>query len=225
MNVENAEFLKPLHGNGLPILLVPGVLLFVALWIRQRRMVRPGLRSASPLITFLKWVMAAFLFMGSVGCIGGLLSEMLWCAPSFAHSTDCLSHLRQLSTGLVMYTQDWDDRFPPAAHWGDEAARRMRATPSLVRCPSSRSPYGYAFNRYLDRLPEDRIDNPHTVLLFEADAPSPNTAGDRTSLPDPRRHSGTSNYAYADGHVSLRSPTSTQEMVWRPKVVKAPGAH
>jgi len=76
-----------------------------------------------------------------------LLMPVLSTARFNAHRTQCLAHLRQIGQAIMMYAQDWDDRYPLA-----------QGSPSKGSRPTRRYPYGTGAT--------------HARLLLESYAPT-----------------------------------------------------
>ncbi len=113
------------------------------------------------------------------------------------------SNLKQLSLGIIQYTQDNDEKLPDADKWVDEIMPYVK-TEAIFRDPSAPAgeKWSYAFNRTLSRAPLSRLDNPaSTVMLFESSKGTKNASDTGESVPNPGRHSGGTDYALADGHV------------------------
>ncbi len=124
----------------------------------------------------------------------------------------CQSNLKQLSLAMLMYCQDYDERFPPADRWC-AATYPYTRNRAIHHCPADDAPFSYAFNYKLSRQPLSAIDDlSMTIMLYESEIGKgdafdwPDYPG--TSLPDPGRHEDANNYAYADGHVRLDAPWS-----------------
>lgn len=121
-----------------------------------------------------------------------------------ARAATCRSNVRQLSTALMIYAQDYDQRFPPAASWQDGIAV-YHQNPAVDRCPShSGSPSGYAFNSWMSGRPLASVDAPALQpVLFESSAGTRNAA-DALKTFDPRHRAGAQkvgSVGYVDGHV------------------------
>jgi prepilin-type processing-associated H-X9-DG protein len=116
--------------------------------------------------------------------------------------TYCSSNLRQLSVGLMMYTQDYDETYPPAGKWQSGVYPYVKDR-KLFQCPSDTGSGSYAFNQALSGASLARVRNPATTTaLFESNLHKPNAAGlakDAVS----NRHPGGSNWGFGDGHVKL----------------------
>ena len=63
---------------------------------------------------------------------------------------------------------------------------------------------GYAFNAALGHKDPEKLGAPATtVLLYDSINPNKGASDFVTSLPQPGRHEGKNNVAYADGHVKV----------------------
>jgi hypothetical protein len=110
-----------------------------------------------------------------------------------------------LSTALLMYSQDYDDRLPRRAAWMDALGTYIRAEP-VFHCPSVRltgpAVYGYAFNSTLSGQKRSKLPRPATTpALYDSSNLARNASDPVTSLPDPPRHLGNI-IGYADGHAA-----------------------
>lgn len=130
-----------------------------------------------------------------------------------ARLTMSLSNLKQISLAMIIYVQDHDEKYPAAERWVDAItpylvgtsgthAERERALASLFHDPTSpdSQKWSYAFNSNLSGLSLAHVDSPATtVCLFESNAGVKNAADTGESIPRPGRHSGGTDYAFADG--------------------------
>jgi len=112
------------------------------------------------------------------------------------------SNLKQLSLGIIQYTQDHDEKMPDADKWVSEIMPYVKSE-AVFRDPAAPGlKWGYAFNRTLSGVSLADLDEPaQTVLLFESTDGKKNAADAGASLPSPGRHNGGTDYALADGHV------------------------
>ncbi len=136
-----------------------------------------------------------------------LVSPQMKGAPSTAQQAASQSNLKQLSLGIIQYTQDHDETLPDAEHWMDEILPYVKSE-SLFHDPSSPAdqPYGYAFNKALSKAKLAQFDAPaNSVLLFESTMGVRNAADTGQSVPRPGRYSGGTDYAFADGHVKWQA--------------------
>jgi prepilin-type processing-associated H-X9-DG protein len=125
-----------------------------------------------------------------------------------------LSNVKQLGLGVLMYAQDFDDRFPPASQWEDVTKSYVKNN-NLYKCRQSKSLYGYAFNKGLDRLPLKKVkDEKATVMIFEADAIYINVTGGKEMLVPEPRHGGKNVFGFVDGHATAMPKDSVVN--WNP---------
>jgi prepilin-type processing-associated H-X9-DG protein len=126
----------------------------------------------------------------------------------------CQSNLKELDLAVLMYCQDFDQRFPMAYNWSD-AVYPYVMNQEVYVCPSMPyMPCGYAYNVYLDRLELKKLKRPsNTVVSWDA-VGGWNLAGDAT-LADPR-HDGGLNLAFSDGHVKWLEQSQLSAYTWGP---------
>ena len=136
----------------------------------------------------------------------GLVAAIVW--PVFEKADarprrgGCISNLKKLGFGLLMYSNEENDRFPPRDLWAD-ATLRYAKNPDLLFDPALRKgadkgPYAYAFNGALSgaKPPKDPMTTP---MMYDSVVPVRNASDLVTSLPAPGRHGGKNTIAYADG--------------------------
>jgi hypothetical protein len=92
-----------------------------------RPLARRANTTVSPILRVLQWLglgVAGLLGYGFCTVSGAMCCvHPLFSARVAASNANCQTHLKQLSTAVMLYTQDWDDREPLANHWGDGIAR------------------------------------------------------------------------------------------------------
>ncbi|RYX84395.1 DUF1559 domain-containing protein [bacterium] len=159
---------------------------------------------------------------------GGRTSEM-------KQRSSCISNLNKLSLAMLLYSQDYDERFPPATiqtadyGWGGLILPYMRKT-EILHCPKDSSRRStqvassgftnYYYNARLSGGSSDVIDPARIVLFGEGVSSDARYA--KTELPAEWKKEGLSparvhyalgsavkanaNYAFADGHVLWHEP-------------------
>jgi prepilin-type processing-associated H-X9-DG protein len=156
-------------------------------------------RSTSPMAVF-GLVIGGCLVLAVVlvGGAAAILFPVYSSARRAATSASCTSNLKQIATGLMMYSQDYNDQLPPSATWQAEVMPYIKSQ-QVFACPDrGPAPVGYAYNILLDRRPMRQILSPAaTPMAFDSGLGSGADRLESFVIP----HAGRGNVAFADGHV------------------------
>lgn len=139
--------------------------------------------------------------------------------PVFARATEkartasCQSNLKQISLGLAMYRDDFDNTNPPAklgeGGWSGTVMPYVR-NKQILHCPSATSPglaLSYEWNKRLAGLKDKAVADPPTlVLMWDSDANGVASSGGCPQVA--ARHNEGANAAFYDGHVKWLKPES-----------------
>ena len=136
-----------------------------------------------------------------IAILAAILFPVFAQARDKARSAACLSNTKQLSLGVIMYSQDYDEHLPLAKNWYD-AAYPYYKNKGFV-CPERprKQGIGYAMDERLSGRSMDKIGAPHDKrpLLYESSNLAPNAHDSGTSFAG--RHKGTGWVGFVDGHV------------------------
>lgn len=129
-----------------------------------------------------------------------------------AMANTCLSNMRQVVLGLVMYAQDHNEHLPPKVSEYTDLIHPYLKNKLLYTCPlDAKGIFSYKFNSNLQGAALDRIPAPaQTVILYE---------GKEGKFE--YRHSGKTIVGFADGHAKALSPDETKGLIW---TLEAPAA-
>jgi prepilin-type processing-associated H-X9-DG protein len=119
-------------------------------------------------------------------------------AKSASKRTVCLSNVKQLALGTIMYAGDNDDRLPDASHWRSAVMPYVKNA-EIFRCPADTSgaASSYRLNPRLSRLPMTAVGEPaNTAMIYE---------GDGNGFTP--RHNGMGSVSFVDGHAKVVSAT------------------
>ncbi len=132
-------------------------------------------------------------------------------------SISCLSNAKQLSMGLLMYAQDYDEKLPPMNQWNEGTYPYIKNA-EVYRCPyeSDRKVPSYALNRWLQNVVLSKV-TPDVVLIFDS-VPGANRSGSSGLFPNPSRHQNTQTVGFVDGHAKSITPSSAP-ILWDPLAV------
>lgn len=146
-----------------------------------------------------------------VAIFAAILFPVFAKAREKARQSSCASNLKQISLQMLGYSQDNDDKFPPASHWMDSlkpysSRSQMEKGDTFYHCPSLRGQnpgdYGYAYNSNVAAKPVSKIVDAETkMLMYDSSTLTRSASDPGTSRPAKGRHSTGSNVAFTDGHV------------------------
>lgn len=156
-----------------------------------------------------------------------VLIDIEW---NFRHdrtSTVCVSNVKQLDLSLLLYEQDYDERFPPASTW-NSAILPYNQNQQLYLCPTEddRSQPSYAMNRHLAQaLSADIAEEDSTVSLIDM-LPGANRVVGKSAYPFTARHGSSLTVGFADGHVKRVAVDKVLGLTWdlRPPNWKRPSS-
>jgi prepilin-type N-terminal cleavage/methylation domain-containing protein/prepilin-type processing-associated H-X9-DG protein len=154
-----------------------------------------------------------------IAILAAILFPVFAQAREQSRATGCLSNLKQLSTGMMMYVQDYDELYPPSftgsgptgRRWADMFAAYARNN-EIRNCPSQPFPKatttvggGYGYNRQVfEVFPQAAVQEPAATIVF-GDAATifpPARAEDRQ--PETWRERGSADH---DFHFPRPNPT------------------
>ncbi len=132
----------------------------------------------------------------------GVVSPSLRTNSNFLN-VNCQSNLKQLGIAVMQYTQDYDERMPPARKWQDVTPPYVQNR-AIYRCPSLSKGNGYAFNSKLSLIPLAGINaTALTIQLYETSNPALSVAAPFTGRA--YRHilhdKEGMNICFTDGHI------------------------
>lgn len=161
-------------------------------------------------------VSAAVLPLGLIS--GGIILPQVAKAKQKAAGIICMSNVKQLNLGLIMYANDNKDRFPAGTNWCDSLRGYLGGATNAFVCPqgapNQRS--HYALNAQLIGHGINDVQAPaQTVLVFEIDG-GWNVSGGRELLPAKGRHSSAYAIGFADGHAEMVRPERLEKLRWEP---------
>jgi hypothetical protein len=96
-----------------------------------------------------------------------------------AREVACASNVKQLSLGVLMYSQDYDERLPPATTWGTMTMPYVKNT-QVHYCPERPGTFSYAYNQKLNLRPLEKVSDPMGApMLYDSSTGLPNATDQR----------------------------------------------
>src|SRR5262249_27637921 len=131
--------------------------------------------------------------------------KMMQEARDRAMATVCLSNAKQLGLAVMMYAQDYDEKYPRKNPNYKPLLLPYFKNESLFCCPSdNQQQISYKFNKKLQgRFQGDVAQPGNTVMLYEG-----NDAGPIY------RHEGKAAVVFANGRAALKSQEEMKQAIW-----------
>ncbi len=143
----------------------------------------------------------------------GILMPALARTRQIAYRMVCGTNLRSLSMAMLLYTSEYDGKYPTAEKWCDLLIEQDAALASKsFRCKgASEGPCNYAMNKNVENL--GRNAPADMVLLFEA-TPGWNQVGGPEILTTNNHQDDGCNVAFVDGHVEFVKTGDLNKLIW-----------
>lgn len=127
----------------------------------------------------------------------------------------CATNLKALSTAMIVYMNDYDDRVPTPEQWCDLLIQKADVSPNCFRCPSAPDiDFGYAINKNLYTSNLRQMDA-QMVMLFEANLGRNGVGGlEDVVCRHCRGGQKACNIAFADGHTELVTEERIAGLKW-----------
>ncbi len=122
----------------------------------------------------------------------------------------CMSNLKQLSVGMMIYASDYDDYLPKSVNWSDVVMPYIKNL-EVFKCPTisnrDKKLYGISFMSSCLGINLPQVEEPaKQYMLFDSDDLKKNSIGNESKLPKPGRHNGNNHVSFLDAHVkAIRS--------------------
>jgi prepilin-type processing-associated H-X9-DG protein len=124
--------------------------------------------------------------------VAAILSSDMTQQTRLAEKTTCLSNVKQLALGNLIYSNDYDDVMPRSDYWKSAITPYVQ-NGALFHCPDDKRPkaISYRMSDLLSRVSATAVANPSgTIMIYEGDSGELNP-----------RHDGKGSVGYADGHA------------------------
>lgn len=162
-------------------------------------------------------VISVVALMVDVLVMPAILFPVFQRARLAARPAICDVNTRHLTQAMSAYSNDYNDKFPPAATWCDSIKTYVKQQDSFNDPARIGGGYGYGFNSALGGLSHaDLTDPSRTVEIFESDG-GWNASGGPEAMISQKRHRMGFMIGYTNGSVTLVDSMSVQNLNWKPK--------
>jgi prepilin-type processing-associated H-X9-DG protein len=125
----------------------------------------------------------------------------------------CGENLSALGKAMLIYANDYDDKFPTTSKWCDLLIEHAEVSHSTFRCKgASEGPCNYAMNKNVEKL--GTAAPPDMVLLFETH-PGWNQVGGPEILSIDNHQAEGCNVLFVDSHVEFVETRDLNDLKWK----------
>lgn len=132
-------------------------------------------------------------------------------ARAYAREANCMSNIKQNAMTILVYSQDYDEHFPPGRNWmtridsyfpkGSDRSSLHCPEAAPLQQPDWQTRFGYAYDSRLSSKAMAKIDGPEkTWMLYDSTNLSRDATDPGVSLA--YRHIRQANVSMTDGHVT-----------------------
>jgi len=124
----------------------------------------------------------------------------------------CATNLSGLGKAMLIYANDYGDKFPTPSKWCDLLIEHAELTPKSFICKGApEGPCNYAMNKNVEKLGAN--SPPDMVLLFETQPGWNQVGGPEILTTDNHQREGC-NVLFVDGHVEFVKTSDLKNLKW-----------
>lgn len=148
-----------------------------------------------------------------VACLMGMLMPALARTRQIAFRMVCGQNMSGLGKAMLIYANDYDDKFPKQTEWCDLLMKYTEVPLAGFRCRGAlEGPCNYAMNKNLENV--DRESAPLDMVLVFESSPGWNQSGGPEMLSTDNHRGDGCNVLFVDGHVEFIKKQNLDELKW-----------
>ena len=154
-----------------------------------------------------------FVTLPILALLMGILMPALARTRQIAFRMVCGTNLKGLGTAMLIYANDYDEKYPTPSKWCDLLVEHVEVTPKSFRCKGApEGPCNYAMNENAAKLGKKAL--PGMVLLFES-TPGWNQSGGPELLTTENHQGDGCNILFTDLRVEFVKTERLNELLWK----------
>jgi hypothetical protein len=179
------------------------------------------------LCQFCKWVMSCKYYPQTVDskrrkliiigfivivAILTILIPVFFHVRAAVHKMICVMNMSRLDRSMLLYANDYQDKFPSSSKWCDLLIEHTDVKPKLFKCPgASEGQSNYAMNINVEKL--GTKSPPDMVVLFET-KPGWNQSGGPEILSTENHNGEGCTIVFIDGHIDFVKTKDLNKLKW-----------
>ncbi len=150
-----------------------------------------------------------------IAMLMGILMPALARVRQTSFKMVCANNMSALSKAMLIYANDYDDKFPTPSNWCDLLIEYVDVSPSNFCCKGAHEgPCNYAMNKNVEEL--GLASPPDMVLLFETEPGWNQSGGPEILTTDNHQREGC-NVVFVDCHVQWIKKKDIGNLRWTPE--------
>ncbi len=144
----------------------------------------------------------------------GILFPALANTRQLALRVDCAVNMSTIGKAMLIYANDFDDKFPISSKWCDLLIEHAEVTPATFRCKGApqQGRCHYAMNKNLENF--DTANAPPDMVAFFETKPGWNQAGGPELLTTENHQGQGCNVLFIDNHVQFIKTKDLKNLKW-----------
>jgi len=154
----------------------------------------------------------AVLLLINVALLMTIMMPALARVRQVAYRQVCATNMSNLSKAMLIYANDYDDKYPTPSNWCDLLIEHTEVTPKTFLCKGAhQGPCNYAMNKNVEI--RGTASPPDMVLLFETTSGWNQSGGPDILTTDNHQGEGC-NIVFVDGHVQFVKTKDLNNLKW-----------
>lgn len=143
-----------------------------------------------------------------------ILFPALFRTRQIALRVHCGANMSTIGRAMLIYTNDFDDKFPISSKWCDLLIEHAEVDPATFRCKAApqQGRCHYAMNKNLENF--DKANAPPDMVAFFETKPGWNQAGGPELLTTNNHQGDGCNVLFADNHVEFVKTRDLNKLKW-----------
>lgn len=198
-----------------PLMVLPAIICGIIALVKINKN-KPHLKGTPLAVTGIIIPTVMLIMIPILSIIAAIFIPTLSQTKKIAQRVVCGTNMQGLSTAMIVYMNDYDDKYPTQDQWCDLLIEKADVSPMSFRCPlDPEGSFSYAVNENLYKISPDKIAPAQMVMIFEANLGRNGVGGPEDVVLRHDQHGQPGcNIAFADGHIEYVTADRIADLQW-----------
>ena len=198
-----------------PLLFLPAIICGIIALVKISNN-KPCLKGTGLAVTGIVIPAVMIIFIPIIAMLLAIMMPALAKTKMIAQRVVCSTNMQGLSTAMIVYMNDYDDKYPTPEQWCDLLMQEADVSPKSFQCPlDPEGAFSYAINENLYKIEYNKLPPHQMVAIFEASLGRNGVGGsDDLVMRHDQNQRGGCNIAFADGHVEFVTEDRIGDLQW-----------